>query len=289
VSADASLDPRLNAFRADLADQRLAGKISAPRYAAGCERRVEVGRAPVRHEPGGDARIDTYYHYGDPVRVFARDAGYAWCQSLVDGYVGYLADGQLAAPAAPTHFVATLGSYAYEEPDLRAGAVDFLPRHSRVCVAESDLVTRGTRYAQLDTGGFVPFACLSAEPPSSADIVSAARLYLGCPYLWAGRSFLGIDCSGLVQSALQDLGVAALRDTDMQRDTIGAAAPARNTDDLCRGDLLYMPGHVLIYAGAGSVIHADGGSMMVREEPLAAFMQRTGVAFDGFAVRHRPA
>ena len=69
-----------------------------------------------------------------------------------------------------------------------------------------------------------------------------------------------------------------LRDTDMQRDTIGAPIPAAAESDLRRNDLLYMPGHVLIYEGEGSVIHADGASMTVRREPLAGFMRPRGLA-----------
>ena len=193
----------------------------------------------------------------------------------------------VALGAAPprTHFVATPGSYAYGAPDLRSPSRDFLPRHAAVTIAETGLVTRGTEYARLDTGHHLPLACLSPDPPHSPDIAAAAALYLGCPYLWAGKSFLGIDCSGLVQNAFRDIGVTVPRDTDMQRDTIGAHIPATAEADLRRGDLLYMPGHVLIHEGDGSVIHADGASMTVRREPLAGFIHKRGLAVAGFVVR----
>jgi len=285
TAAAASLDPRLNAVRADLADRRLAGKVAAPRYVAGEEARITLGRAAVRRAPENSAALDTYYHYGEPVLVFAHEGGWLWCQSLDDGYVGYIRDRQTAPPARTTHFVATLGSYLYAEPDLRGRVLDVLPRHAAVAVAESGLLTRGTEYARLDSGGFLPLACLAAEAPRSEDIVAAARLYLGCPYLWGGRSFLGLDCSGLVQTAFRDIGVTVLRDTDMQQATIGAAVTAADEAALRRSDLVYMPGHVLIYTGSGNVVHADGGSMTVREEPLSQFMRRTGRAFPDFTIR----
>src|SRR5205823_11126716 len=105
---------------------------------------------------------------------------------------------------------------------------------------------RGTRYARLDTELYLPLACLAPEPPRSADLAAAAQLYLGCPYLWGGRSWLGIDCSGLVQAAFRDLGLTVPRDSDVQRDAIGAPVPAKFTTELRRGDLLYLPGHVMI-------------------------------------------
>jgi cell wall-associated NlpC family hydrolase len=282
-----ALDPRLNAYRADLADARLRGDVAAPCYVEGRRARVVVGRAPVRRIPDSRAEIVTFYHCGEEVLVFNEAGGHSWCQSLFDGYVGYVEASHIAIGAAPaaTRFVATLGSYVYEAPDLRSAACDFLPRHSAVVVAETGLVTRGTEYARLDTGAYLPFACLSTQPPRSADIVAAAALYLGCPYLWGGRSWLGIDCSGLVQNAFRDIGITVPRDTDMQQDMIGEVVPVGEPVDLRRGDLLYLPGHVLIYAGDGALIHADGASMMVQRDNIAALMRKRSYDFAGFIVR----
>ena len=283
-----SLDPRLYAFRDDLADARLRGRVNAPRFVEGAAARAVIGRARVRKSPATDAELLTFYHYGEPVLVFETKDGFAWCQSMVDDYVGYVALNAVAplkAALEPTHYIHNLGAYTYAEPDLRAASRDFLPRHSAVVVAEIGLTTRGTEYARLDTGRFLPLACLSGRPPASPDLVSAAMLYLGCPYLWGGKSFLGIDCSGLVQSAFRDLGVLVLRDTDMQRDTIGETVPAECENDLRTGDLLYIPGHVLIYAGGGEVIHADGASMTVRRDNLVPLMRARGLDWNSFIVR----
>lgn len=282
-----TLDPRLNACRPDLADERLRGRVAALRYTAGREARIVVGRAPMRRGPSPAAELDTFCHYGERLLVFDEGDGVVWCQSLFDRYVGYVGSMHVAIGSGrpSTHCVATLGAYCYEAPDLRSAPTDFLPRHAAVTVAETGLVTRGTEYVRLDTGAFLPLACLSREPPRSPDLVAAAALYLGCPYLWGGRSFLGIDCSGLVQNAFRDIGLTVLRDTDMQREAIGAPVPAVAEADLRRSDLLYMPGHVLIYEGDGTVIHADGASMTVRREPLAAFMETRGLDVGGFVVR----
>jgi cell wall-associated NlpC family hydrolase len=241
----------------------------------------------MRRAPSSEAELDTFCHYGELLLAFDQADGFVWCQSLFDYYVGYVeaAHVALGTAPAPTHFVATPGSNAYESPDLRSPPRDFLPRHAAVTLAETGLVTRGTEYARLDTGHHLPLACLSPEPPRSPDIAAAAALYLGCPYLWGGKSFLGIDCSGLVQNAFRDIGRTVLRDTDMQRETIGTRIPAAAEGDLGPGDLLYMPGHVLIYEGDGSVIHADGEIMTVRRETLAGFIGKRGLAVAGFVVR----
>jgi cell wall-associated NlpC family hydrolase len=286
-----TLDPRLNAYRADLADTRLRESVAAPRYVEGRPARVVAGRAALRPSPDPHAEASTFYHYGEPLLVFDEAGGHAWCRSLFDGYVGYVEASRIAVGTVPeaTHFVATSGAWAYDAPDLRSAPSDFLPRHSAVVVVETGFSTRGTEYVRLDTGRHLPLACLSPNPPRSSDIVAAAALYLGCPYLWGGRSWLGIDCSGLVQSALRDIALTVPRDTDMQQGTIGERVPVGREADLRRGDLLYLPGHVLIYAGDGAVIHADGASMMVRQDSLAGLMRERGLDFAGFVVRRHPA
>ena len=283
----ASFDPRLNAYHDDIADERLRGKVAAARYVVGQPARVVAGRARVTAKPTPRAETVTFYHYGEELRVFDTTDGHAWCQSLFDGYVGYIAAERVALGRSPaaTHYVATTGCYAYEASDLRSAVSDYLPRHSAVAVVETGLLIRGTEYARLDTGLHVPLACLSEEPPRSRDMVSAAMLYFGCPYLWGGRSFLGIDCSGLVQAAFRDIGVTVLRDTDMQRDTIGEPQAITDAAGLLRGDLIYLPGHVMIYAGDGEVIHADGATMTVRRDNLAELMRGRGWDFAGFTVR----
>ncbi|MBV9828953.1 MAG: C40 family peptidase, partial [Alphaproteobacteria bacterium] len=173
----------------------------------------------------------------------------------------------------------------YAEPDLRSPIRDFLPRHSAVVVGRSGLMTRGTDYAALDTGAFLPLPCLSPRPPVSADLVAAAELYLGCPYLWAGRSMRGLDCSALVQNAFRDLGITVARDTDQQRDTIGARVTAEAIEELRRGDLLYMPGHVLIFAGGDRFIHADGATMAVRHDHLVQWLTAYRLALSDFVIR----
>ena len=85
-----TLDPRLNAIRDDLADSALRGKVTAPRFAVGRPARVTVGLAPVLDAPRAGAALDTFFHYGEEVRVFDERRGYAWCQSRRDSYVGYV-------------------------------------------------------------------------------------------------------------------------------------------------------------------------------------------------------
>ena len=84
-------DPRLNAYRPDLADARLRGLVAAPRYTEGKEARIVAGRAKLRRAPVARRPNSTHFcHYGEPLLVFDEADGFVWCQSQFDRYVGYV-------------------------------------------------------------------------------------------------------------------------------------------------------------------------------------------------------
>ena len=80
------------------------------------------------------------------------------------------------------------------------------------------------------------------------DFVAVAERFLGTPYLWGGKTSYGLDCSGLVQVALDACGIACPRDSDMQER--GARHADRRSRTLRRGDLVFWKGHVAIVRDA---------------------------------------
>ena len=82
------------------------------------------------------------------------------------------------------------------------------------------------------------------------DFVAVAERFLGAPYLWGGKSNLGLDCSALVQLALTACGVPCPRDSDMQEHALGTLI-ASDFSALRRGDLLFWKGHVAIVRDHG--------------------------------------
>ena len=104
------------------------------------------------------------------------------------------------------------------------------------------------------------------------DPVAVAERLIGAPYRWGGRGGDGIDCSGLIQRALELSGITAPRDSDMQRDQLGETlaedAPLR------RGDLVFFPGHVGFMWDAERLLHANAFWMSTVVEPLADVVER---------------
>ena len=111
------------------------------------------------------------------------------------------------------------------------------------------------------------------------DPVAVAEQFLHVPYLWGGKTSLGLDCSALVQIALTACGVPCPRDSHMQEAALGVALPpARGLADLRRGDLLFWKGHVAIARDRATLIHANAFHMAVAIEPIGEAVARIKAA-----------
>lgn len=263
------LDRRLNAYRDDLADSRLEGKVGAARFSDGVERQVARGIAPLRKVPTPGTSLVSELLFGERVRVFEEKDGVAWVQNATDGYVGYTDSAALSASLhAPTHVVAAIRTSLYPEADIRAPVADSLS----LCAPVTVTGQKG-RFAELASGGWVPARHLAEAGTFEDDFVAVAARLAGSPYVWGGRSSLGLDCSALVQLALARCGVDAPRDSDMQEAALGKpVAFDGDASALRHGDLVFWKGHVGIFVAPDRFLHANARDMAVATAPFAEVM-----------------
>lgn len=258
-------DRRITPFRPDLAASFLKDKVAAARYCEGRLFRVGAPSAPLRRAPQTDAPLDTEALAGQSVTVYDVADGWAWGQLKSDGYVGYLPLAMLAEHApAPTHRVASLRSYLYPGPSIK------LPPAGLISLGAEVAVTREEGpFAVLADGNLIWAAHLAPLGQYEPDFVAVAERFLHTPYLWGGKTSLGLDCSGLTQLALAAAGHLAPRDSDMLEASLGAPLPdIEDLSGLRRGDLVFWKGHVGIMTDSRTLLHANGHHMLVVAEPL---------------------
>jgi cell wall-associated NlpC family hydrolase len=267
-----AFDPRLTPARADLAARHLEGKVAAPRFVAGLDWEIAEPQAPLRGEPRPDAPLLTEALKGERVTVYETNAeGWAWGQLKADTYVGYLPASALMPPgAAPTHKVAALRTLVFPGPSIRLPPLEALPLGATLAVARM-----ADRMAVTASGGYLPAAHLMPIDRYESDFVAVAERFVGAPYLWGGKTALGLDCSGLVQIALSACGIGCPRDSDMQEQAFGAPIDfASDLANLQRGDLVFWEGHVAIMRDRTSLIHANAFHMAVAIEPITEAIGR---------------
>lgn len=265
------LDPRCHAFRSDLADAALRAQVKAPRYVDGQPFEIISPIAPLHAAPRPDAMRLTEALCGERFTVFEQKDNWSWGQLASDGYVGYLSSEHLGPPGPKaSHFVALLQAHIYSAPDIKSPLLARLPMQARLAVTGAE-----GEFAALAQGGYMISRHLMPNGDVADDYVAIAERFIGAPYLWGGRSSLGLDCSALVQLSLAAAGIKARRDSDMQATELFTGLDA-GTDyaELQRGDLLFWQGHVGIISARGELLHANGYHMMTVKEPLAPAMVR---------------
>jgi cell wall-associated NlpC family hydrolase len=266
-----AFDPRLTPARADLAAKELEGKVDAARFVEGRAYEVIEPHTPVRGTPAPDAPLLTEALKGERVTIYDMNAeGWAWGQLAADGYVGWLSANALA-PAGPpaTHKVTALGTFAFPGPSIKLPPLEALPLGAYVAITRVE-----ERLAVTRAGAYVPAPHLAPLDFVEPDFVAVAERFLGVPYLWGGKTALGLDCSGLVQIALTAAGRICPRDGDMQEQALGAPVPHAGEGALQRGDLVFWKGHVAIVRDDAALIHANAFHMAVAIEPLAEAIAR---------------
>jgi cell wall-associated NlpC family hydrolase len=270
-----AFDSRLTPARADLAAKELEGRVAAARYVEGRACDVIEPQAPLRLEPAPDAPLATEALKGERVTIYDANAeGWAWGQLAADGYVGWLPANALAPPGVPpTHKVAALRTLAFPGPSIKLQPTEALPLGARLAIARIE-----DRMAVTRSGTYVPAAHLAPIEIYERDFVAVAERFLGAPYLWGGKTALGLDCSGLVQIALSACGIACPRDSDMQERALGTPVAAGEWSDPRRGDLVFWKGHVAIMRDSVSILHANAFHMAVAIEPLADAVARIRIA-----------
>jgi cell wall-associated NlpC family hydrolase len=269
-----SADARLTLARPDLAAASLEGVVAADRYEATRALQVAVPRTPLQRAPDRDGEWLDELIYGERFDALAAEGDYLWGQARRDGYVGFVraeALGQVGA--APTHRIRVICSYAFAEPSFKARPIGPFALNALVTVeADAGQFSRGSDGAFFWAGHLAPIGAGFESDPAAV-----AERFVGAPYLWSGRTSVGVDCSGLIQQSLYACGKACPRDADQQ----AALGRAIDRGELARGDLVCWDGHIGLMLDAVRLLHASSHWIATAIEPLDDVIARNRAAGRG--------
>lgn len=265
-------DARLTPANGRVAASFLKGLVEAPSYVEGTLLQCCASVADILGKP--DGRRTAQLIYGDLFLVFEQRNGFAFGQSVHDGYCGYVQSDLLGAALDATHWISAPQTHIYPGANMKLMTEGALYFGSEVAVDQID-----GDWAQLTSGKYIPAGHVLPLSTRLNDPVDVADLFLGTPYLWGGSTRYGIDCSGLVQMALRMCGQECPRDSDMQEADLGRDLEAGEEPE--RGDLAFWKGHVGIITAPNRMLHANAYHMSVAYEPFEEAADRIAVAGGG--------
>jgi hypothetical protein len=266
-----SFDKRITPARSDLAAAHLKGAVDAAQFVEGEKWSIRWGRVSLRAGRGDNTEQLSELLFGEEFTVYEHEAHgeeavYAWGQASNDRYVGFLNKAVLGPVMQANKRVIATMTPVFSKPDIKSWTTDFLPLNA---VLEQDDMSGD--FAHIRQKGFVHYRHLAPVDEFATDFVAVAERFLGAPYVWGGKTAAGLDCSGLIQTALQAIGMAAPRDTDMMEKALGEAVALAGVQ---RGDLVFWKGHMGVMLDEARLLHANAFHMAVAIEPLAEAMAR---------------
>ncbi|MGB1872966.1 MAG: N-acetylmuramoyl-L-alanine amidase [Candidatus Puniceispirillaceae bacterium] len=241
---------------------------------------------PIRRSPSADAPLDTEALYGEAIDIIEHTGSYARVRLHTDSYEGWVRhEGALHHRPPPTHRIAAASTHALSAPEVRSPALMRLSLGAMVSVIATSGGWHAVTLAQ-DVTGYIPAQTALPVDTVERDYASVAERLIGTPYLWGGRSADGIDCSALVQLALQAAGIICPRDSGPQLEWARARAgtAAVEVTEARRGDLAFWPGHIGIFQSADRFLHANAHHHAVTSEAVSDALPRTDAASKSPAV-----
>lgn len=235
---------------------------------------VVTRSAPLLATPDAQEPLASELLYGEVVETIAHNGDFLKCRNLRDGYEGFVAKSSLSDEIIdPTHKIIRPHSNIYAEPDYKTQPITHLSFLSGLALSGEE----EDGFVEIEGGGWIWGADIQEIDEKGASPLGTAQLFLGVPYLWGGKTSRGLDCSALVQLALQHTGADCPRDSkDQAKAKLGERLEIdepRNPSGLKTGDIVFFKGHVGIMVDNAQILNATARSMDVRVEKLADITQ----------------
>lgn len=221
---------------------------------------ISLGVVPVRKEPADRSEMVNQMLFGDLLEVLEQSGTWYLIKSWYDGYQGWVDSRQFRflhdeeyQDLQNMSFKINrrlFGDFVMKSKDktwLPAGCSLYLKSGVRVC---------GIGEGYLFQGDAHPFLYTTHDA-----LLESARELLGSPYLWGGKTYLGLDCSGFTQIVFKQHGIRLLRDASQQAaqgELISFISESRP------GDLAFFDhddgriSHVGILMNPSQIIHCSG-------------------------------
>lgn len=222
---------------------------------------VIMPSSPILKKDCLNSELLTEALFGEKLVVLETSKNYSYVRLLNDHYCGWMNSDHISSLIEPSHRVINTRSLVYNNANIKANYICYLPMGSFVKVKKIEQQWANIKLFNNheDVSAYILKKDLVPINNKKSDWVKYAEKLINTPYKWGGKDTIGIDCSALVQLSTQTAGINFPRDTS---DQVNFLQQSQIQLESCkRGSLVFWRGHVAIFVNKKSIIHANGYHM----------------------------
>lgn len=225
-------------------------------------------------KPESGPNLETECLFGQNFNLLKINGDWVYGFLVSDTYKGWIKKDRLSNIIDTSHKVTAVMSIVKLEPNISSETLGVLLFGSKLRVTEIE--KDWSKFVFFNNGlqqnAFIPSKHIDILKNKTKDYTSIAEKFIGAPYKWGGKTFLGIDCSGLIQVCLEEHIPKMPRNSRDQE--IIQNVREYNKENLNRGDLVFWDSHVGIMQSKENLIHANSFHMRVTSERLENAVNR---------------
>jgi len=186
--------------------------------------------------------------YGEKFIVLKKTKNFLYIKTSYDNYLGYIKKNSFYKNFKPSHKISVLKSIIFKNPYKKSKK--YLPFGSRI-----EKINENNDFLQFKKNGWIKKKDVKKNNFIEKDLIKITKYFINVRYVWGGKTFNGIDCSGLLQIFFQFNNKFIPRDT---KDQINFFKKKILGNKLNKKNLIFWKGHVAICINSNYLIHAYG-------------------------------
>ena len=202
----------------------------------------------LHKKPSYKSEIVTQMIYGEAFTIINKSTKWIKIKIKEDHYIGYVKRREFISYVKPTHKVATLFANIYRKPNFKS-KTGRLPYISKIKIDEIN-----SKFAKFQNK-WIEKKNIKPLKYKNKDIFKDLKIFKNVKYKWGGKTFVGIDCSALVQICLNFNNKFCPRDSNQQ---VRFFKKNKKLKKIKKNDIIYWKGHVAIALSNKKIIHAYG-------------------------------
>ncbi len=216
--------------------------------------------ANIYSEPASNSDVSSQILYGEKFRILSKKNNWIKIKTSYDNYIGFIKKGKFNQEFKPTNKIYKLKSKIFRKINKR-----FLPTKNFLYFASGvEIKKKNKNFLEFEKNKWIKINDTKKINHFETNFVKIFKLFLGCKYLWGGKTSKGIDCSALVQIFFYYNRIFFPRDS---KDQIRFCKKRANKK-LSKGDIIFWKGHVGVCLNQSKFIHAYGPKKKVIIMPI---------------------